>query len=69
MTLLELIKKHGPPKLLIDHWNNSYDGFACFKYSKVLEWNQKGLFLSNKLIKNPSIVKVQQIIRIWKRKE
>ena len=65
MKLLQLIKKFGEPKILIDHWQKTNIGLACFEIEQKLEWNDRGLFLNNQELVNPSIGVVQKIIDSW----
>ena len=66
MILSELINKFGEPNLLIDHWNDDYQGLACYDFEETLEWNVKGLFLNNNPVNNPSLDIVYNILESWK---
>ena len=66
MILSELINKYGDPKLLIDHWDADYLGLACYDFEETLEWNEKGLFLNNNQVNNPSLDTIHDILESWK---
>ena len=66
MSLNQLIKDMGIPKILIDHWGNANKGYACFNFNESLIWNDQGLFFNNTHIKNPTINDLQLAIDSWK---
>ena len=66
MKLNQLINDKGNPKILIDHWNNKNNGYACFSYSDTIIWNDKGLFFNGTHIINPTLNDLQNALDIWK---
>lgn len=66
MSLNQLIKDMGIPKILIDHWGDKNKGYACFNFNESLIWNDQGLFFNNTHIKNPTINDLQFAIDSWK---
>ena len=66
MSLNQLIKDMGIPKILIDHWGDKNKGYACFNFNESLIWNDQGLFFNNTHIKNPTINDLQLAIDSWK---
>lgn len=65
LNLNEIIQKYGNPDILIDSWENNYQGYAIWKSDSTILWNTEGLFHSNKKIKN-NLDSFQQIIDEWK---
>ena len=65
MNLTQLFKKYGYPKILIDHWNSNFKGYACYNFDETLIWDDSGLYLSGQKIE-PSFNNVQKIIDLWK---
>ena len=64
-NLNEIINKYGNPDILIDSWENKYQGYAIWSSDETIYWNHEGLFHSNKKIKN-SLHEFQKIINKWK---
>ena len=64
-NLNEIIKNYGNPDILIDSWENKYEGYAIWKSEDTILWDSSGLFHSNKKIKS-SLDSFQKIIDQWK---
>ena len=64
-SLDEIITKHGNPDVLIDSWEDKYEGYAIWASNDIILWNHDGLFYSNKKIKS-NLSEFQKIINKWK---
>ena len=47
-NLNEIITKYGNPDILIDSWENEFEGYAIWEYDDYILWNNEGLYHSNK---------------------
>ena len=47
-NLNEIITKYGSPDILIDSWENEFEGYAIWEYEDYILWNDEGLYHSNK---------------------
>jgi len=66
-NLKEIISKHGNPDILIDSWENKYEGYAIWSSNETILWNYDGLFYSDRKI-NANLDEFQKIINKWKKK-
>ena len=51
-NLNEIITKYGNPDILIDSWENEFEGYAIWEYDDYILWNNEGLYHSNKKVEN-----------------
>ena len=66
-NLNEIINKHGNPDILIDSWENKYEGYAIWSSNETILWDYNGLFYSGKKT-NANLDEFQKIINKWKKK-
>ena len=64
-NLNEIIIKYGNPDILIDSWENKYEGYAIWSSNETILWNHNGLFHSDRKIK-ANLEEFQKIINKWK---
>ena len=65
-NLNEIINKHGNPDILIDSWENKYEGYAIWSSNETILWDYNGLFYSGKKT-NANLDEFQKIINKWKK--
>jgi len=65
-NLNDIISKHGNPDILIDSWENKYEGYAIWSSNEKILWDYNGLFYSGKKI-NANLEEFQKIINKWKK--
>ena len=64
-NLNEIITKYGSPDILIDSWENEFEGYAIWEYEDYILWNDEGLYHSNKKVDN-NFNNFQRILDSWK---
>ena len=64
-NLNEIIAKYGNPDILIDSWENAFEGYAIWEYDDFILWNSEGLYHSNKKVEN-NFNNFQRILDTWK---
>ncbi len=64
-NLNKIIAKYGSPDILIDSWENEFEGDAIWEYEDYILWNNEGLYHSNKKVEN-NFNNFQRILDSWK---
>ena len=63
MQLIELINKHGKPKVLLDDWDNAESPKAIFDFEEIFCINNNGIpFLNDKQIFNEPLAAFQKTL-------
>ena len=65
-NLIELINKYGNPSVLIDHWNDEYQGYAVWDFEETVVWDYTGLHHLDTTISKPCLNDLQKIFDKWK---
>ena len=66
-NLKTLINEFGQPDVLIDHWDNSYKGYAVWGFEETILWDNSGLYYLDKKKNKENLNVVQKILDKWKR--